>query len=209
MGHPHGPGGRGFHRGFPGLRPAGAYPGGTSPADKSDRKPAADVPPDPDWPTFAAPSEIVLFRNPRGVPCCTLRDQVSFPSIHLYRAFPVSARKGYLAITDAGGKHVALIPNAHELDPASRRLAEHELWRRYVVPKISDILSIRERLGVAEWHVVTDRGETKFTVRNVRENVREVTPGRYVISDSEGNRYDIEDVSSLPRRARILLESLR
>ena len=168
--------------------------------------PRAEVPPDPDWPTFVGANEVRLFRDQRGLVRCTLRDDVSFPRVNLYNAFPVSEGKRYLAVTDAGGRHVAVIRDADRLDHESRQIADAELWRRYVVPKIRDIFAVRERFGVCEWHVETDRGHIKFTVRNVRENVKELMPGRFIVTDTEGNRYEIQDASRLPRRALRLVE---
>lgn len=58
-------------------------------------------------------------------------------------------------------------------------------------------LSLRERFGTVDWEVETDRGIRTFTMRAVREHLYQSSPGRYLLSDVEGNRYDIRDLAAL------------
>jgi hypothetical protein len=90
-----------------------------------------------------------------------------------------------------------MIVDLRELEAESRRLVEEELERRYIVPVILRVLSVRERFGSIDWTVETDRGARSFTTRNLRENVVQPTPNRYVLTDVDGNRYDVRDVEAL------------
>jgi hypothetical protein len=60
-----------------------------------------------------------------------------------------------------------------------------------------------------EWEVETDRGTCTFTMRSPRENVWQPSPGRYLLSDVDGNRYDVRDLSALdPTSQALLLQHL-
>jgi hypothetical protein len=62
---------------------------------------------------------------------------------------------------------------------------------------IQRILRVKERFGTVDWEVETDRGFRTFSMRSIRENVHQPSPGRYLLSDVEGNRYDVPDLSAL------------
>jgi hypothetical protein len=107
------------------------------------------------------------------------------------------------------GKEFGLLRNWHGLDPDSHRLVEAELERRYLHPKVIAILSVRDYSGVQVCLFDTDRGLREVTLRDVRDNVVYLDGSRLLITDAEGNRYDIEDATALDpdsqsRLARIL-----
>jgi hypothetical protein len=59
---------------------------------------------------------------------------------------------------------------------------------------------------VLYFDVETDRGATKFEVRDRTENLNLLPGGKVVAEDADGNRYVIEDVSALDPRSRALLD---
>jgi hypothetical protein len=56
-----------------------------------------------------------------------------------------------------------------------------------------------------DWTIETDRGLCRFTTRNLRENVQRPAPGRVILNDVDGNRYDIRNVGDLSRESQELL----
>jgi hypothetical protein len=121
----------------------------------------------------------------------------TYSDVSVVRVFPLSNPRRYLSVRDAGDAEIGLIVDAGELDAASRRLVEEHLERRYIVPVVQRVLSARERFGTVDWTVETDRGVRSFTTRNLRENVVQPAPNRYVLTDVDGNRYDVRDVEAL------------
>jgi len=117
--------------------------------------------------------------------------------LSVVRIFPLSGPQRYLSVRDGANKEVGIIVEPDELDAENRRLVTEELERRYLVPVVRRIIAVKERFGTVEWEVETDRGISKFTMRNVRENVLQPSPDRYLFSDVEGNRYDVRDLSAL------------
>lgn len=127
----------------------------------------------------------------------TVDNESSYLKVSVVRAFPLSEPDRYLSVRYGENKEVGLIVDPGELDSEGRRLVVEELERRYVVPVIRRVRSIKERFGTVDWEVETDRGLCRFTTRNVRENMAQPSPGRYLITDVEGNRYDVRDLSAL------------
>ena len=74
------------------------------------------------------------------------------------------------------------------------------------MPRVTDILDLRERMNGVEWEVQTNRGPRSFQVRHVRWSVRRIGPRRLVIKDVDGNRYEIRDWMQLSPASQKLLE---
>ena len=135
----------------------------------------------------------------------TIEDDRSFLRIDVIRSFPLSEPSRYLSVRDGQGKEVGLIVEPAQLREQDRALVQRELDRRYLVPAVARIVSARERFGTVEWTMETDRGVVRFTTRNLRENVQRPSPGRIILNDVDGNRYDIVDVDRLNRSSQDLL----
>jgi len=101
---------------------------------------------------------------------------------------------------------VGILRDLAKLSKDDRGAARDELDRRYLVPRIQRILACRARFDLLEWTVETDRGETKFLTRHLREQVKEVAPERLSLIDVEGNRYDVPSLDALDPESRRLLE---
>jgi hypothetical protein len=100
---------------------------------------------------------------------------------------------------------MGVIVEPAKLDPDSRKIVEEEMHRRYVVPVVRRLLWIRERFEIVECKVETDRGVCQFSARNLRESVLHPHPGRYILTDVDGNRYDIPDIKALPLASQVQL----
>jgi hypothetical protein len=74
-----------------------------------------------------------------------------------------------------------------------------------MVAVIRRIRRIKERFGTLDWEVDTDRGAWSFTTRNLRENTSKPSPGRYIISDVDGNRYDLPNLADLDAASQTMI----
>ena len=122
------------------------------------------------------------------------------------RLFPFSDPEGWVSVIDKDGKELGLIRDLGDLSSESRELIRGELERRYVMPRIRQVLSCRDRADMIEWKVETDRGPTTFLTRSLRDQAEHPSPNRLVIKDVDDNRYDIPNVMSLPTQSRRLLD---
>jgi hypothetical protein len=126
--------------------------------------------------------------------------------VRVTHTFPVSRPGRYVLLRDADGGEIGLIADADALDRESRELLAEELDRAYFMPRILEVKSIEDQFGIATWHVVTDRGPTRFQVRARTESVWSLGGSRYLIKDVEGNRFDIRSLYDLDDRSRLLVE---
>jgi hypothetical protein len=135
----------------------------------------------------------------------TVEGDRSYLSVSVVRAFPLSEPRLFLSVRDTANKEIGLIVDPARLDPDNRRLVDAELERRYLVPIVSRILTAKERFGTVDWTMATDRGVCRFTTRNLREAIQRPAPGRFILTDVDGNRYDIQNVDGLDDRSQQLL----
>ena len=119
-------------------------------------------------------------------------------NVSLYLAFPLSEPDRYVSVRNEKQEEIGLISDPGQLDPASREIVAAEMRRRYVTPVVRRVISIKERFEIVECQVETDRGVRQFSARNLRENVLHPQPHRYILTDVDGNRFDIPDLRALP-----------
>lgn len=126
-----------------------------------------------------------------------IANECCYANVSVLRIFPLSQTDRYLSVRDGKNNEVGIITDLRELDRWSQRLINDALERRYVIPVISQITEVRERFGTVEWQVETDRGPRRFTTRNTREHSMQPSPGRFLLTDVDGNRYDVRDLDAL------------
>jgi hypothetical protein len=134
-------------------------------------------------------------------------DGETFPRVRPVRVFPISEKGDYVSFLGEDDKEVCLLAHPKRLDKESRKALEHALARMYYVPKITRVDRITEIMGVANWEVMTDRGYAAFEIVDRRHHIRALRDGRYVLTDADGNRFEIEDVSALDPRSQALVHS--
>jgi hypothetical protein len=135
----------------------------------------------------------------------TVENDRSYLKVSILRVFPLSEPNRFLSIRDDANKEIGLIVHSGELCSENRRLVEEDLERRYFVPAVKRIVAAKERFGTVDWTVETERGLCLFTTRNLRENVQRPAPGRIILSDVDGNRYDIRQIDELDSGSQDLL----
>jgi hypothetical protein len=154
-----------------------------------------------------APESTRLFYH-GGILRLTLPDR-SYVSARVYRAFPVSDPDHYSGLTDGAGKEIGIIADPSRLDETSRTAAETELDKRYFVPVVTRVVDIRDDFGATIFEVETNRGQHRYVVRGIRDNIVELSHRRLLVTDVDGNRFEIADLNALdPRSQNVLLRSM-
>ncbi len=153
---------------------------------------------------FLAPARL-RFLSHGPILRLTVEDDRSYLRVAVMRAFPLSDPSRYLSVCDGQRQGDRAHHSSRGASPRDRALVEHELERRYFVPAVTRVVSAKERFGTVEWTMETDRGLVRFTTRNLRENVQRPTPGRIILNDVDGNRYDIRDIDRLSSASQELL----
>jgi len=154
-------------------------------------------------PDYLDPAATIFETAPDGTLRVATTDRCGL-RVEAIRAFPLSHPEAHIVLRDGGGKELGVLRNLQALAPATRDLLREQLHRRYFLPKITGIVDVSERFGSSVWELLTDRGSCTITTRQMNEAVFEIEPGRYIITDVEGNRYEIQRLADLdePSRAR-------
>ena len=144
-----------------------------------------------------------------GVVRLTILNDRSWIKVSVARAFPLSDPNHYLGFLDGAGKDIGLLHDPGLLDQDSRRVVDEELEKRYFVPIVERVVTVKEEFGTIYWTVETDRGEKEVIVRNLRDNLQDLGGSRVIITDVDGNRFEFRDISKLDGKSQgILLRNL-
>ncbi len=126
--------------------------------------------------------------------------------VNLFRQFPFDLLWEYISILDEEEREVGIIRNISLFDDETRSLLERELKKRYYTVIVTAILSVKERFGFSYWHVRTEEGVMKFTLRDTMRSISSVNGSRVFFTDVDGNRFEIPDLSVLDAKSRKSLE---
>jgi hypothetical protein len=127
-----------------------------------------------------------------------------FAGVIPVRGFPFLAPTTCISFCDEHGREVYFLPDLAELGPSVRELLEADLARREFIPVIRKIYTVSAGAEPTDWHVLTDRGETRF-ILNSEDNIRRMGPHGALITDSHGIRFRIEDTRAFDSYSRRLL----
>ncbi|MDE2126637.1 MAG: DUF1854 domain-containing protein [Armatimonadetes bacterium] len=146
------------------------------------------------------PQEVQLLRL-AGETRLVLAGDRCYLRVTVARAFPLSDPDHYIGFLDGAGKDIGVLPEADHLDAESRKIVAEELERRYFVPVVLKVISVTEEHGALYWKVMTDRGEREVAVREVKDNLQEVSGGRLLMTDVDGNRFEFPNIHKLDNRS--------
>jgi hypothetical protein len=150
------------------------------------------------------PGKLHFFRHGDALRL-TVDGECSHLKVCVLRVFPLSEPSRYFSLRDEKGTEIGLLVQPQELRPEDQKLIAAELERRYLMPVIRRVLDVKDRLGTVAWQVETDRGMCRFSTRDLRESVTRPVPGRYILTDVDGNRYDVPDLDALDAQSQTWL----
>ena len=124
-----------------------------------------------------------------------------FKDVEAHRLFPLTGLQKYITLLDSEGIEQAVIRDLKNLMPESHKAVEEVLIEFYLVPKITEVLSIVEKYGKLRFHVATDNGPHNFEVKSVHSDIKMLYDGRVLIKDSSDNRYEISDLRVMSKES--------
>ena len=146
-----------------------------------------------------------LTKDPWGRLHMTLPDGARFENVRPVRLFPFSDRDGWISLRDGDGQEIVLVEQINDLPASARALIDAELAEHEFVPVIQRIVRISGDIEPCEWEVLTDRGPTRFVLKD-EDDVRRLGGQRALVIDAFGIRYLIPDLLALDRASRRVLE---
>ncbi len=124
------------------------------------------------------------------------------------RLFPFTDPSKYVSLLDSEEKEVALIRDVNELDRDSAKVLEDCFREYYMIPRILRVTDCEDKFGMLKWSVETDRGSVTFRIRNRHSDIKKLYgTKRVIIRDSNDNRYEIRDYTTMDAHSLHLLFS--
>lgn len=120
-----------------------------------------------------------------------------YQQVQFFRTFPFTAPEEYLSVRQEGEnqKEIGIITRLDEFDEATVSLVRRQLNLRYFMPQIQKIHEIKEKYGYSYWFVTTDKGDCRFTAD--QNGIAKLSETRLIISDVDGNRFELCDITKL------------
>ena len=119
--------------------------------------------------------------------------------VSVYRTFPLTNPDIYISIREANekAKEIGMIEKLADMGKEQAELLEEQLRLRYYMPKILKVNDIKDEYGYAYFDVITDFGKCIFTIPMGGGSVVSLTETRLIITDLDGNRFEIEDLRKM------------
>lgn len=122
-----------------------------------------------------------------------------YARVGVYLTFPITMPEEFISIREADGKakEIGLIEKLSLLSKEQQEMVREQIRLRYFMPIITKVLDVKDEYGFAYWHVVTTYGVCRFTTHMSGEAVVTLGESRLLITDIDGNRYEIPDFYKL------------
>jgi len=151
---------------------------------------------------YLGPGDVHFSRNALGQLRAVLADGTTHDDVLVYRTRPISDPSRFISIrvgvTQSEQREIGLIRNLAALAPEQSRLLKEELAKRYFIHIVTQIRSMREEFGYLYWDCDTDKGRREFpTARWDQSKVVHADENCHIITDVDGNRYEIRNLSQL------------
>ncbi|HBI72550.1 MAG TPA: DUF1854 domain-containing protein [Lachnospiraceae bacterium] len=148
---------------------------------------------------FITKENAVFERTEGGFVSMEIEGEI-YPRVQVYRSFPFTDPDAYISIRepDEKAKEIGVIKNLRkDVSKETRQMLEEQLRLRYFTPKIEKIINIKDEYGFAYFDVLTDHGACRFTIHMGGGSVVNLSDTRLMITDLDGNRFEIVDVTKL------------
>ena len=146
-----------------------------------------------------------LSRNSFGYLCLQDQAGVTHEQVVPVRAFPIRYPNESIAIVDRDGHELVWLDSLDQATPSNQQLINEELASREFMPVLTGIENVSTFATPSTWTVKTNRGPTQFILRG-EEDIRRVNKTMYLVSDTHGVQYLIQDIQALDKHSRRLLD---
>lgn len=136
-----------------------------------------------------------------------MTDGSSLKELEPRRLFPLSDLEHYITLLDDSEHEVAFITNMSDIDAESQQAIRECFKDYYMIPKILEVLQVRDKFGALKFKVRTERGIVEFRIRSRHSDIKLFRSGRVIMRDSNDNRYEISNFDALDKRSKKLLFS--
>ena len=156
---------------------------------------------------FTLPQDCRFYRNERGFLGLELKGE-DYKRVQLSRALPFTAPGMYLCVADMEGKEIAVLEDLADFDGETQALLQAELGIRYFYPEVTQIKSVKEKMGAYYFSLLvgSENYEKTIAVKDISKNLKQLGEGRIILTDVDGNRFLIPDVYAIQKKSLRMLE---
>ena len=147
---------------------------------------------------FINSDNAVFSRTDGGFVALKLEDK-EYKRIGVYLTFPLSDPEEFISIreSDEKAKEIGVIKKLSDIRPEEAEMIREQIKLRYFMPVITKVIDVKDEYGYAYWNVVTTFGACRFTTGMGGDSVVSLSDARILITDIDGNRYEISDFNAL------------
>lgn len=141
-----------------------------------------------------------VFEQTKGGFVALDYDGVHYDRVGVFHSFPFTSPEDYISIreSDERQREIGMIKNLdQDLPKEVADILKHQLEMRYFIPVITKINNIKDEYGYAYFDVDTDFGPCKFVIQMNGGGVVSLSETRVLITDLDGNRFEIPDLTKL------------
>ena len=154
---------------------------------------------------FTPPQACRFYRNGRGFLAMRLNNE-EHHRVQLSRALPFTAPEQYICVSDMDDKEIAVLESLEALDEATQELLREELGIRYFYPEVTQVKSIKEKMGSYYIELCIGTHEKTIAVKDISKNLKQLGSGRLIVTDVDGNRFAIPNVYEIHKKSLRMLE---
>lgn len=128
--------------------------------------------------------------------------------VGIYLTFPLTAPEEFISVREADEKarEIGIIERLSQLPEGQQEMLREQIRLRYFMPVITKVLDVKDEYGYAYWNVVTAFGACRFTTQLSGDAVVHLSDSRLLVTDIDGNRYEIPDFYALSAMERKRLD---
>ena len=147
---------------------------------------------------FLTKDNAVFERTKGGFLSLKTREK-EYARVGVYLTFPLTNPEEFISIREADekAKEIGLIEKISELPAEQQEMLREQIRLRYFMPVITKIPDVKDEYGYAYWHVMTNFGACRFTTQMSGDAVIALSESRLLVTDIDGNRYEIPDFYKL------------
>ena len=122
-----------------------------------------------------------------------------YDRVGVYLTFPLTNPEEFISIREADekAKEIGIIEKLSQLEKDQQEMLREQIKLRYFSPVITKVLDVKDEYGYAYWNVVTTFGACRFTTQMSGDAVIHLSDSRLLVTDIDGNRYEIPDFYQL------------
>lgn len=122
-----------------------------------------------------------------------------YSRVGVYLTFPLTNPEEFISIREADEKarEIGLIEKLGQFPEEQQAMLREQIKLRYFMPVITKVMDVRDEYGYAYWNVMTTFGACRFTTQISGNSVVHLSDSRLLVTDIDGNRYEIPDFYQL------------